>query len=419
MKRFAVKQRQENAFCWNSYSLAGATSARCPNRKMPGYGDRLLVADAFDDSDSSKGTMLWRRKSGQQEWEKQEILERSYRYDFDGSWVKCGYGGICADEEHGALVFFSNDTYWKKGDFETIKRYRKLYYRLSFDNGYTWTDKRYLQLEGVDEEGVPFDGDHFLKQVQFGVNSAAFVGNSLTQTKDGAILTGVHVQQATPDGQLIEPCGFMFLKSASLRGVWDATRNDYRWEQSAYIGVSPEESTRGLFEPCIVPLEEGKLLMFLRASNMGNEELLGTKYFCLSHDDGRHWSKPCRVLYDDGEPAYSSSSIPKLIRHSSGAIFFVGILNEQNPSGNLPRDRLCIAQVNPDTGRIFRESVCVVDNRQSITKNTKETYLLDFSNHCVFEEDSGDLRVIAPFRKNLSRYESGMNAYLIEVAEQI
>lgn len=417
MNHFVVQERQELAFRYGPYSLAGAASARCPNPDMPGYGDQLLVADAFDDSDSSKGTILWRRKVGSRQWQQQELLERSYRSDFAGSWVKCGYGGICADAVHRVLLFFSNDTYWKNGDFETIKRCRRLYYRLSYDNGYTWTDKKYLQLEGKDKQGAAFDRDHFMEGVRFGVNSAAFVGNTLAQTEDGVILTGAHVQQVQPDGTLVEPSGFMFLKSAALRGIWDPARQDYRWEQGEYVSVEPGQSTRGVFEPCIVCLEKERLIMFLRASNMGREELVSTKYFSLSQDGGRHWTCPEPVLYDDGEPAFSSSSIPKLIRHSSGSLFFVGILNLDNPTGNLPRDRLCIAQVDPDTGRILRDSVCLIDDRRFVQTSGEEKYLLDFSNHCVFEEDSGELTVVAPFRKDLSRYESGMNLYRIQVVQ--
>lgn len=416
MKPIVVAKKQQQ-FLIDNYSLGGATAVYCPNKDKKGFSDIVVVADAFDGSDSSAGTFLWRYDSVNKQWQAPVTIEKSFCCDLNGSMIKCGYGGVCVDEEHKVMIFLSNDTFWDKGDFESIKRCRKLYYRLSYDNGYTWTDKKYIIQEGKDKLGKSFNSTHFLENVTYGVNSAAFVGNSMLPTDDGALLTGVHIQDVDDKGNLIEPSGFMFLYSVALRAMWQENLQDYCWDLSNSVKIGEKLSTRGLFEPAFARLKNNMYIMIMRASNYGQEEMLCTKFYAVSLDNGKSWSQPERLAYNDGTIMFSSASIPKLIRHSNGKLYYVGIINSENPQGNLPRYPLCIAQIDDEKLCVIKESVTVIDTKPSV-ENTDEKYLFDLSNHCVFEDrDTKELVVIAPYREDLKKYQSGLNMYRVKVAE--
>lgn len=408
---------EEEVFFYPPYSMAGGTAVYCTNENSKGCGDVLMIADVFDGSDSSVGTVQWRKPKGQSEWLKEGIIEHSYQCDLQGSRIKCGYGGVCADEKHGVLLFLSNDTFWDKGQFDSIKKCRRLYYRLSYDNGYTWTDKKNIIAQGVDENEKAYDEMHFLSGVTYGVNSAAIVGPTMIETDDGALLTGVHVQEVDLQGNLIEPSGFMFLKSAALRAMWDEQKQDYAWSLSNYVSVDDQQSTRGIYEPSFAKLSENNYFMLMRASNFGREEdMLCTKFYSISSDNGKSWCAPEKITYDDKSAVYSSSSIPKLIVHTNGKIYYVGILNDKNPCGNLPRYPLCIAELDPKNFCIIKDSVVQIDTKRDSQGNEGENYFVDYSNHCVYEDrDTRELIVIAPYRKNLQIYQSGFNLYRINV----
>ena len=400
------------------YIITGAV-LRCPNPKAPGYGDLLVATDLGDGSDSSVGIPLWRSTDDGEHFTREGDVERSYVCDFEGSWIKSGYGGLYADEESGAILFLASDTYWRHGQYESIKRCRRLYYRLSFDNGHTWGDKIYIVQEGADDEGRPYDRDHFLKDAVYGRNMAAIISPQALRASDGALLVSVQTQVVDGAGRMIEPAGFGFYKAGALKARWRPETLDYAWTLGGYAQVKPSRSARGVFEPTFVHCGGSRHLMLMRGSNMRFQDTMpGTKFYAYSEDNGENWSSPRRLAYDDGGTLYASSSIPKVLRHSSGRVYYIGVINSENPDGNLPRHPLCIAELDPQRPCVLRDTVTPIDTERPFhaAQKAERHFPLDYSNHAVYEDARGRIVVLAPVRFDLRRYESVLNRYVIRVS---
>ena len=419
-----LKSIEESFFSIPGLFTLGPSVRRCPLKDMPGYGDLLMSVDAFDGSDSNTGVHLLRSRDNGETWTEQEVLEKSYVCDFNGGEMKCGYGGLCVDEITGVLILFSSELLARNGDINNGKRFRRIFYRLSFDNGFTWTDKRMIVQQGRDEKGVPYDRNHFMSGVTYGVNMAANISPIELRADDGSLLVGVQMQAVDEQGALVEPSGFMFLKCGALKAFWNAKKADYDWQFGQWVQVDWHMSTRGVYEPTFARLGENSVLMVMRGSNMRfRDSIDGQKFFSVSHDNGLTWTEPRPLAYDDGGTMYSSSCIPKLLCHSSGRVFFVGVICNENPDGNLPRWPLCIAEINMATMTIRRDSVLYIDGRRDFHKKAQEEAAktgqrlnhIDYSNHTVYEDDEGNIVVLAPFRFDLSKWENVLNRYVIAV----
>jgi hypothetical protein len=148
-----------------------------------------------------------------------------------------------------------------------------------------------------------------------------------------------------------------------LRGRW---RDDGRidWGLSALVKGDPARSTRGMDEPTVAELADGRLLMVMRGSNGGKFELPGRKWVAHSSDGGRTWSAPVPWTYADGGDFFSPSACSQLVPHSSGRLFWIGNLVPENPRGNQPRTPLVIGEVDRRSGLLRRETVRVIDERK-------------------------------------------------------
>ena len=368
------------------YALLGATFAYTQD------GALLMAASVSDGSDSGVGNMLWRSEDEGKRWARAGFIEKSFRYDRQGSMVKMGgNAALYADAAAEVILFTGNELFWEAGCYESTKRKSRLYYRLSFYGGRTFTDKRYVVLPGrAPDAPIP--------DVVFGRNFALSMASQTLRASDGALLVALQCQMTDEGGGLIEPAGFHFFQSGALRAAWNEKRLDYDWDMGDYVRVSPEKSTRGVFEPTFARLDGRRVLMVMRASNYKRErDLIGRKFYAVSEDDGRHWSAARPLDYDDGGVMYSSSSVPKLWAHSSGRLYYIGVINARNPEGNGPRAPLCIAEIDRTRCCVIRESVCVIDRAREGAA--------DYTNHGVYEDSCGHIVVYAPFKGALNRYE--------------
>lgn len=417
-----LKKIQEGYLSEPGVFLCGPSICRCTSSLYPGFGEYVMAVDFMDGSDSSKGICLLRSRDQGETWEKEQFLEKRYICDQKGSVIKSGYGGMYCDEARGVLIYQGTETYWYKGGFKSILRCRRLYYRLSYDNGYTWTDKKYIIQQGCDQKGIPFDRDHFMEEVTWGVNMATNIGGVMLPTDDGAFLTGTQMQVVDEEGNLVEPSGFMFLKAGAWRIFWNEEKEDYDWAFTQWKEVSPQESARGVYEPHFVRLSKDRYAMIMRGSNMGfRDTMTGQKFISVSEDNGKTWSSPRPLTYDDGSVMYSSSTIPKLLSHSNGKAYFIGMIHDENPDGNLPRFPLCIAEFDPVKCAIKKDTVTLLDTERDYHKTQKEEakkqkkfVCVDYSNHTVYEDEKGDIVVLSPFRFDLLKWEGVLNRYIIE-----
>jgi hypothetical protein len=236
-----------------------------------------------------------------------------------------------------------------------------LRYRVSTDAGQTWLfDEPVIQTGHT--ENNPLEGVWKNKNgVYFGD-----LGSVPIFTKRSELLVPIQICPLGEDGKLTNPGGgYTFHESAVVIGKWQE-KNRIAWGISSRIVGDPARTTRGLLEPTIAELPDGRILMILRGSNARGKshDFPSYKWQCVSTDGGRTWSVPKPWTYASGVPFYSPSSMSQLFVHSTGRIFWFGNITPQNPNGNLPRYPLVVAEVDPATLGIIKSSILEIDTRK-------------------------------------------------------
>jgi hypothetical protein len=181
--------------------------------------------------------------------------------------------------------------------------------------------------------------------------------------KDGTVLLPAIVTPLGPDGKLYNPTGgYTYTDAIVLHGRWSGKR--LVWRAGERITGDPARVTRGMDEPTIETLADGRLILVLRGSNDRNPKLPAYRWVSYSNDGGGHWTQPEPWAYDNGEPFFSPSACSQLVRHSNGKLFWVGHITPHNPRGNRPRYPLYLAEVEQRKGLLIRESLVKIDDRQ-------------------------------------------------------
>ncbi|MCC7083756.1 MAG: exo-alpha-sialidase [Pirellulales bacterium] len=238
-----------------------------------------------------------------------------------------------------------------------------LRYRVSEDGG-----KTYLFDEPIIQQGKtlenPFD------EVYLG-KTGIYVGDSGSQiirTRSGRMIIPAQSSKLGPDGKLWNPGGgWTYTDAVMILGSWQDD-NRLRWETSEFIKGDPARSTRGMIEPTLADMPDGRLLGVMRGSNGGKHDpdhkIPSYKWYSVSTDDGRHWSKPKPWTYDDGKPFFSPSSMSQLLQHSSGRCFWIGNISPANSKENDPRYPLVIGEVNGHTLKLIKSTVLEIDTKR-------------------------------------------------------
>lgn len=292
-----------------------------------------------------------------------------------GMWRMAPRAGVA--DRTGRYVEFWNEGLLPSDDpLEGLRNWSILYH-VSRDGGRTFDEPR-----PIVHAGAEFDERHPLPGIWRGKNCAMVgdVASVPVAAPDGRILLPVALTRLGPDGKLYNPAGaYTYTDAALLQGRWRG--QTLEWEMSEPIRGDPERATRGMDEPTVEFLEDGRLLMILRGSNSRRPKLPGYRWRSISSDSGRTWTAPEPWTYSDGKPFFSASSCSQLLRHSSGRLFWLGNLNETNPQGNRPRYPFVIGEVNRKTGTLERTTVRVVD-----TLAPGEDPILSLSNFYAREE---------------------------------
>ena len=384
----------------------GPSTVACDN------GELLLNADCMEKSDGVKYSALWRSPDNGGTWRKQGEFEHCEAYD--GGMRRDSCGALYKDPRTGKLFSFGNELYWDNDSIDSTWRCRKPYYRMSDDCGRTWSEKQFIIQSGSDEDGA-FDENHYLKGVRFGQNMAMMVVTKVIDLSDGSILAGIQRQVPAGAGNA-GPTGMGFLEAGAVKGRWNEKTGRFDWMFGDWAGLPFEITTRGLYEPSLAELPNGGIFMLCRGSNYKREDdIIGCKFYCVSKDGGLTWSEPKPLFYDTGEIMFSSSCSTKLISHSNGKLYFVGVINDKNPRGNLPRYPLCVAEIDQTTLTVKKSSVFVIDTKPEDLDDA-ETMPVDFSNHWACEDErTGDLIVMAPYRPDPCRFDGHLNFYRISL----
>jgi len=209
-----------------------------------------------------------------------------------------------------------------------------------------------------------------------------------------------------PDGRLWKPGGaFTYTDALVLIGSWTNGQR-LAWRASQRVVADPARSTRGLIEPTLAELRDGRILMVMRGSNGGAADsrftLPSYKWFAVSKDEGENWSAPGPWTFDDGQAFFSPSSMSALFRHSSGRCFWAGNLSEHNCQGNSPRWPLVIGEVDPQSLSLIRSSVLTVDTEGPEDKTRGR---LDLS-HLTLIEDRETKEIILVYPRSFNAYKS-------------
>jgi hypothetical protein len=256
------------------------------------------------------------------------------------------------------------------------------YVRTSRDQGRTWSEPKQLRYE----EGDAFDPEQPLKATFLNHNEG-YPGNNILVRSNGTLVVCLAHANAPGDpknnSRPWRMGSICFLgkasgAQASLPGSSAQTETPARmpalpgsfdWSPGARVEISPEVSARGLMEPEIAELTDGRLLVVWRGSTEGWDHTVaripGRKFHSLSSDGGRTLSPPREWAYDDGSAFFSPSSFHRMIRHSvSGKLYWLGNISATPPAGNSPRTPLVIAEVDEGKAALKRSSVTAIDDRQ-------------------------------------------------------
>lgn len=238
-----------------------------------------------------------------------------------------------------------------------------LRYRVSVDGG-----KTYLFDEPVIQKGHtaenPFDNVYKGKNGIF----MGDVGSQLIRTRKGRILIPAQACKLGTDGKLANPGGgWTYTDVIIVIGRW-RKNNRLEWEISQPIEGDPATSTRGMIEPTLAEMPDGRILCVMRGSNGGSKDPAGAlssyRWYSVSKDGGHHWTKPQPWTYDDGAAFFSPSSMSQLLGHSSGRYFWIGNLSPTNCRGNDPRYPLVIGEVDRKSLKLIKKSVLEIDTKR-------------------------------------------------------
>ena len=198
-------------------------------------------------------------------------------------------------------------------------------------------------------------------------HNEGYFGNNLLVCRDGALVHALAHCNAPGDPKNNQRPWRM--GSILFLGRWNADRQDYDWTPGAQVEISPDHSARGLMEPEVAELADGRLLVVWRGSTHGWDgsvaKLPGRKFSSISSDGGQTLTAPAVWKYDDDSDFYSPSSIHRMIRHSvTGKLYWIGNISPTPPRGNSPRYPLVIAEVDEDKAALRKGTVTVIDDRQ-------------------------------------------------------
>jgi hypothetical protein len=282
--------------------------------------------------------------------------------------------------------------YWKGEN----KFFDHCFYKLSQDDGRTWTEPRQL----VYEEGPRFDPKDWAAP-EFLATNQMYGSYDITPLSNGTIaypaIIPVPYEEDDEDRRVCAKVPWYAGKgkvygAVCFIGKWNEKKLDYDWTFSKPIFVRRRVSTRGFAEPAVAELKDGRLMMDLRGSNvhLDPRQYPGRKWMSLSQDGGHSWSKPTDLRYDAGEQFYAPATFAKFIRsNKTGTLYWIGNISRVPPEGNSPRYPLYIAEVNEEKAALKKSTLTIIDDRQP-----GDTEGVQFSNFSLLENrETKDLEI--------------------------
>lgn len=387
--------------------------------KTPAHGVSVLAYSFYTKADGVGKMRLWGIRTKSDAF---EAFYRSFSADNGATWSEAEKIDVMFKEREGvrrsypapgfvdpvngrlfALVL--EGVFPKDQASEGIRNWY-LRYRVSTDGGRTWGVDEQIIQKGEYTPAHPLDG------VWVGDNcvSLGHMGNRPIRTRRGHLLVPVQIPPVDKDHKLLNPGGGVrYYDSAVLIGTW-VDGNRLVWDLSQRICHDPAKSTRGAFEPAVLEAPDGRIVMVIRGSNAPGQKQPGYRWYTVSKDGGFTWAPVSNWTYEDGTPFFSPSTCSQLLKHSSGKLYWFGIITDQNPNGNAPTFPLIMAEIDPVSLLLVRKSVRTIDDKQA-----GESEQVMLSNFLVHEDRTTGEIVVNISRPFAASNDRTSDAYLYRI----
>jgi hypothetical protein len=315
--------------------------------------DMISIEQRWSRSDTIDISYVRRSKDNGKTWSEPRAMPTGEKRA-GGMWRKHPRAGYVDAKTGRYLEFWNEGTLPSDDPLEGMRQWM-LFYRLGPSG----------PAVQVIHEGAEYSAQHPMPGIFIGKNALMLGDQSSVPitARDGRIILPLEVPPLGDDGKPHNPTGgYTYTDGLLVHGRW--VKDRLLWRASERIPGDPARSTRGMVEPTIEFLDDGRLIVILRGSNDKNHALPAHKWICFSSDGGYKFTKPVPWTYDTGETFFSPSSCSQLLKHSSGRLFWLGNLNAENPKGNRPRFPFVIGEVDRKSGLLRKSSVRTVDTRQ-------------------------------------------------------
>ncbi len=156
------------------------------------------------------------------------------------------------------------------------------------------------------------------------------------------------------------------------RGHWNPEKEDYEFTYSNPIMLPDVLSSRGMMEPALEVLPNGRWLVVFRGSNhisdVWNTRISpvapGFKWYTYSDDGGKTFAPPMPWHFDTREVVYSPASTSSFFRSGkNGKLYWIGNVIEEpwRVNSNDPRWPLQICEVNEEYGYLIKDTLTVIE----------------------------------------------------------
>lgn len=232
---------------------------------------------------------------------------------------------------------------------------RLIWTQLSHDLGKTWSEPEQLIIRG-DE----YDHTHWAPETYYGRNGAGLEGTTPLWTKDGRF-----IQAMFCDTTMEMKAEGLHGRNAVLIGSWRDDDSGVDWDLSNFIHIDPAKGHDD-FEPNIAFLPDGRLLMLLRSRSSLNDGLpiQSAKFYTITDDLGQTWTDPQPLHYTNGEQVYCPANLAHVfVSGKNGRLYIITNILDAPTTQCDPRTTLQIAEMDPETIQIIRDTVTVIETR--------------------------------------------------------
>lgn len=269
-----------------------------------------------------------------------------------------------------------------------MKYYDHSFYRLSDDDGRTWSSPRMFTYE----DGAPFNPANWIDPA-FLTHNQMVCSYDMIRLADGRLAFPLYYpvpyEEDAEDKKVCAKVPWMETGKGYVYGVkcffgaWNPVKKDYDWTHSPPVFVRRRVSTRGLTEPALAQLTDGRLLLEMRGSNARLDPVKhpGRKWISLSTDGGKTWSPVTDLRFDTGEQFYAPATFARMIRSSkNGKLYWIGNISREPAKGNHPRFPLYVAEVDETKAALKKSTLTLIDDR-----NQGDSELVQLSNFSLLE----------------------------------